>query len=415
MLLARAGLRVLVVDRSRYGADTLSTHALMRGGVLQLHRWGLLDRVVDAGTPAVRRTTFRYADEEVDHPDQARRRRRRALRAAAHRARPDARRRRRRGRRRRPLRRHRHRPAPRPPGTGHRHRGPRRRRAAGRRRRGRSSSAPTACARRSPASSAHRSSAPAPAPPPSSTATGPGSTTDGYEWIFRPGRLRRRHPDQRRPDLRLRRAPRRPASAAAARPSSTTCSADASPARRRPGAPPAPPPAGVRTFTGRPGLLRRAWGPGWALVGDAGYWKDPLSAHGLTDALRDAELLARAIISAATADEPEPVALADYQSTRDRLSRPMFDAIDVIAGQQWSDDEIGPLLRRTARRWRTRSGDSPRSTSSRRASASPAAQPAAQGCRPGSGPARAGTRATPGRARAAGGCSSPAGPAGSPG
>ena len=43
MLLARRGLRVLVVDRGRYGTDTLSTHALMRGGVLQLHRWGLLE------------------------------------------------------------------------------------------------------------------------------------------------------------------------------------------------------------------------------------------------------------------------------------------------------------------------------------------------------------------------------------
>ena len=42
-LLARHGLRVLLVDRSRYGTDTLSTHALMRGGVLQLTRWGLLD------------------------------------------------------------------------------------------------------------------------------------------------------------------------------------------------------------------------------------------------------------------------------------------------------------------------------------------------------------------------------------
>ena len=40
MLLARAGLDVLVVDRSRYGADTLSTHALMRAGVMQLQRWG---------------------------------------------------------------------------------------------------------------------------------------------------------------------------------------------------------------------------------------------------------------------------------------------------------------------------------------------------------------------------------------
>ena len=37
----------------------------MRGGVLQLHRWGLIDRIVDAGTPPIRRTTFRYADDEV--------------------------------------------------------------------------------------------------------------------------------------------------------------------------------------------------------------------------------------------------------------------------------------------------------------------------------------------------------------
>ena len=64
-LLARHGLRVLLVDRSRYGTDTLSTHALMRGGVLQLTRWGLLDEIIAAGTPAVRRTTFRYADDLV--------------------------------------------------------------------------------------------------------------------------------------------------------------------------------------------------------------------------------------------------------------------------------------------------------------------------------------------------------------
>ena len=43
MLLPRSGLDVLVLDRGRYGADTLSTHALMRGGVVQLHRWGLDD------------------------------------------------------------------------------------------------------------------------------------------------------------------------------------------------------------------------------------------------------------------------------------------------------------------------------------------------------------------------------------
>ena len=52
MLLARAGLRVLCVDRSRHGSDTLSTHALMRGGVLQLQRWGLLDAVRRGRHPA---------------------------------------------------------------------------------------------------------------------------------------------------------------------------------------------------------------------------------------------------------------------------------------------------------------------------------------------------------------------------
>ena len=109
----------------------------------------------------------------------------------------------------------------------------------------------------------------------------------------------------------------------------------------------ATPPPGVRTFTGRRGFIRRSWGPGWALVGDAGYWKDPLGAHGLTDALRDAELLARAIVGAAGEDSlGREAALAEYQATRDRLSLPLFDIIDVIAAQQWGDDEIGALLLR---------------------------------------------------------------------
>src|SRR6516225_6640326 len=62
LLLARQGARVLVLDKSRYGTDTLSTHALMRGAVVQLHRWGLLPAVAGAGTPPVRSTTFHLAD-----------------------------------------------------------------------------------------------------------------------------------------------------------------------------------------------------------------------------------------------------------------------------------------------------------------------------------------------------------------
>ena len=43
-----------------------------------------------------------------------------------------------------------------------------------------------------------------------------------------------------------------------------------------------------------PNYLRRPHGPGWALVGDAGYHRDPITGHGITDAFRDAELLRRA-------------------------------------------------------------------------------------------------------------------------
>src|SRR5437762_11343363 len=65
LLLARAGARVLLVDRGVYGADTLSTHALMRGAILQLHRWGVLPEVVAAGTPPVHSTTFSYRELDI--------------------------------------------------------------------------------------------------------------------------------------------------------------------------------------------------------------------------------------------------------------------------------------------------------------------------------------------------------------
>ena len=68
MLLARAGRSVLLVDRGDYGSDILSTHALMRGGVLQLARWNLLGRIIEAGTPPVKTTTFHLGDEKVHVP-----------------------------------------------------------------------------------------------------------------------------------------------------------------------------------------------------------------------------------------------------------------------------------------------------------------------------------------------------------
>lgn len=58
MLLARNGLRVLAVDRAQFPSDTLSTHQVQLPGVARLKRWGLLDAVIAAGTPATREISF---------------------------------------------------------------------------------------------------------------------------------------------------------------------------------------------------------------------------------------------------------------------------------------------------------------------------------------------------------------------
>jgi flavin-dependent dehydrogenase len=64
--------------------------------------------------------------------------------------------------------------------------------------------------------------------------------------------------------------------------------------------------------------VREAWGEGWLLVGDAGYHRDPITGHGMTDAFRDAELLADALDATLSGDVPAATALATYQTSRDR-------------------------------------------------------------------------------------------------
>ncbi len=64
-LLAQRGHDVAVVDRAGFPSDTLSTHGLARGGVVQLSRWGLLDRVLASGAPAVKEVSFVTGADEV--------------------------------------------------------------------------------------------------------------------------------------------------------------------------------------------------------------------------------------------------------------------------------------------------------------------------------------------------------------
>ena len=87
-------------------------------------------------------------------------------------------------------------------------------------------------------------------------------------------------------------------------------------------------------YAGPPGFTRRVHGPGWALVGDAAHYTDPIGAHGMTAALVGAELLARSLLAAA-GGVPEKVALAGYARTHRRLTEPMAAAVDLAASHRW--------------------------------------------------------------------------------
>jgi 2-polyprenyl-6-methoxyphenol hydroxylase-like FAD-dependent oxidoreductase len=76
---------------------------------------------------------------------------------------------------------------------------------------------------------------------------------------------------------------------------------------------------------GIPNCFRRPFGPGWALVGDAGYEKDPITAQGISDAFIDAEQLTDALHAGFSGARPLDVALASYQASRDERVKPMYD------------------------------------------------------------------------------------------
>jgi menaquinone-9 beta-reductase len=329
MLLARRGLRVLVVERGAYGADTISTHALMRGGVIQLHRWGLLPRLVELGTPPVRSTVFHYGDETVGIElrdeggvDALHAPRRTVLDSLLVDAAVES-------------------------GAevwhGHALVGLLQD-ATGRRVTGGIVLGPdgerceiearlvigadgigSAVARLAGAATLREGR--------HATATifgyWSGIATEGYHWHYLPSVSAGAIPTNAGqhcvfvavPPQRFRAAASRSeAFDAALREVAPELAAQVT-AGQGSGA--------LALFAGRRGYLRQAAGPGWALVGDAGYFKDPLTAHGITDALRDAELLADAAVRG-TAQ-----AFCEYAEARDALSMPLLEATDAIASFEW--------------------------------------------------------------------------------
>jgi 2-polyprenyl-6-methoxyphenol hydroxylase-like FAD-dependent oxidoreductase len=346
MLLARGGLHVLVVEAARPGTDTLSTHALMRGGVLQLHRWGLLDAVIDAGTPTIASTEFAYGDdiETVDiRPSggiSALRAPRRtvldsllleAARAAGAEVRIPAR-------------------VTRLLTDGGRVRGIEGiERGTGTRFRATAPLTIGADGRNSTIAQAVDASVRRRGTASSAVVYGyfRGLPRDRYHWAYRPGvaagvvptgdglacvwagTASARFAQQRSPGLDA---------------TYWSLLTEAAPGLARSiGA--APPVGTLRGFPGQPGWIRASAGPGWALVGDAGYFKDPITAHGITDALRDAELLARAVLNAPRRGKAQLNALLDYERTRDRLSEPLFGITERIASFKWDLAELRGHLR----------------------------------------------------------------------
>jgi flavin-dependent dehydrogenase len=93
-----------------------------------------------------------------------------------------------------------------------------------------------------------------------------------------------------------------------------------------------------------PNFYRRPYGPGWALVGDAGYHKDPILALGISDAFRDAELLAEAVDAGLSGRRPLDESLVAFERRRNELSAAGFESTVQFAGLQPPPREVQQLL-----------------------------------------------------------------------
>lgn len=338
MLLARAGLRVLAVERSARASDILSTHAVMRPGVMHLHRWGVLDRIKAAATPPIRKTTFHYGAEKVELAIQNRdgvdalvAPRRTVLDAILADAACEA-------------------------GATVIHRatvsqilhdssgrvsGVEVVDTAGAVHRVKAGivigadGVRSSVARAVGAEVLHEGRTPAAVIYGywrgldlngthwhfgRNVAAGAIPTNDGAACVFaalRPERFNaqlRSGLDRLYTEVMSEIDPEL---------------ADSLTGAERIGK--------LYPFAGRPGFIRRSWGRGWALVGDAGCFKDPITAHGITDALRDAELLSHAVVDGTIA------ALGGYQYERDQYAKELVDLSDEIASFDWDFDRVKAL------------------------------------------------------------------------
>jgi 2-polyprenyl-6-methoxyphenol hydroxylase-like FAD-dependent oxidoreductase len=337
MLLARAGHRVLLVDRARFPSDTLSTHYIHQSGIAALKRWGLLDRVVAAGAPPIRRYTLdvgpfalQGSPPPLDGVADAYSLRRTQLDALLVEAAAEA-------------------------GAEVRqgfgidellHDGGR---VAGVRSRGRSERARIVIGADGLNSVVARSAG-APVYGDQGTLTcayytyWSGVEMDGVELYVRPGNMIVAAPTGGGQVVTIVLWPNAEFHAVRANIEGRFMAAlELAPslAARVAGA--------TRTdrFRGTarlPNHYRRPYGEGWALVGDAGYHKDPILALGISDAFRDAELLAGAADAGLRGTAPMDAALAGYERARNEQSAAGFRSTVDFARLQPPPPEMAALL-----------------------------------------------------------------------
>jgi flavin-dependent dehydrogenase len=328
MLLARLGHDVAVVDQASFPSDTVSTHSIARSGVVQLHRWGLLDEVLDSGAPAIRQVTFNAGGESVRQTikhkagvDLVVAPRRYVLdtllATAAQRAGAQVR-----------------------PGvtvTGLRRDGRGRVRGVyGHDRAG----APVELAARYVIGADGLRSRVAGLVGAAINEAGPAGGATQYAY-YAGGRwsgieffvaersfagVFPTHDGQAciwvcNPSADAKAVRRRTSSRVEAFEPLLEGSAPQLVERLRQARRTSP----VQGMLRQPNQLRQAFGPGWALVGDAGYYRDAVTAYGISDAFRDAELLAVALDQALGAAAVETTALAAYQQHRDQALREIFE------------------------------------------------------------------------------------------
>ena len=93
-----------------------------------------------------------------------------------------------------------------------------------------------------------------------------------------------------------------------------------------------------------PNFFRKPYGPGWALVGDAGYVKDPATAQGITNSFSHAEMLAEAIDEGLSGARAMEKALADYERRRNEEVMAMFEHTCQLASLKPPPAEMRLIL-----------------------------------------------------------------------